>query len=141
MKRFLSSFFILFTTLFFNGCNQSEVIPSLPNVPVNIRLNINNPSNFDLGVIGGWQYVNGGSGGIVVYRFDENTFKSYDRHCTYQPENYCIVAVDSTNFALEDPCSGSRFALSDGSVMNGPASYPLLQYSTTFDGVFVQISN
>ena len=122
-------------------CSKDNDNFGIPLVFVNLRLNVNNPSFFNLSVTGGWEYVAGGSRGILVYRARPNEFMAYDRHSTYNVEAGCRVEVDSTNFGVEDPCSGSRWSIFDGSVIQGPAAMPLKPYQTFFDGTFLTISN
>jgi Rieske Fe-S protein len=40
-----------------------------------------------------------------------------------------------------DSCCNSRFSIIDGSVINGPATRPLYQYRTLFDGNALRIYN
>ena len=113
----------------------------IPYVPVNIQININNPAYIDLNAVSGWTYITGGSKGIVIYRSSLDQFVTFERHCPHLPENNCVVSVDSTNIMLQDPCSTSRFLLTDGSVIEGPATLGLLRYENTFDGTFLNIYN
>ncbi|MGV6860488.1 MAG: hypothetical protein ACWA41_01885 [Putridiphycobacter sp.] len=118
------------------SCKEKEPFP-IPNLPVNILLNLDLPSYQPLTVPGGWVYVNGGSRGIVVYRnFDE--FIALDRHSTYNSEDECaIVNVDSINyFQLHDSCSTSIYSILDGTVINGPAKWGLKRYNTSWDGQY-----
>jgi hypothetical protein len=113
----------------------------IPFVPVNFTINIHNPSYIDLNAVSGWTYVSGGSRGILVYRKSLDEFLTFDRHSTYDSQAGCQVALDSTNLILVDDCSGSKFLITDGSVLNGPASIPLWQYNNTFDGTFLSVYN
>lgn len=107
----------------------------IPEVLVDIQVNINNPGYISLQVTGGWMYFDGGSRGIIVYRRSQDEFLAYDRHCTYQPEATCgQVAVDSTNIIAVDACCGSKFILTDGSVQSAPATMALKRYQTYWDG-------
>lgn len=140
MKRtlFLSvliASFIVFTT----GCRKNNTV--IPFVPVNFSININNPAYIDLNAVAGWTYVTGGSRGILIYRKSLDEFVTFDRHSTYDVDAGCTVAVDSTNIVIVDDCSGSKFLLTDGSVLNGPAAVPLHQYQNSFDGTILQIFN
>lgn len=132
---------ILLALPFFSHCSKNNPNTVIPNVFIDVQLNINEPSSFNLGPIGGWIYINGGSNGLIVYRADLDDFKCFDRHSTYNVSDWCQVRVDSTGFVLEDTCSGSEFSIFDGNVIKGPASIPLKQYPTTFDGTFITISN
>ena len=120
--------------------NNSNV--AIPNATVDINLYINNPSYVNLNSVGGWVYETGGVRGIIVYKSGTNEFKAYERNCTYQSNNLCAtVSVDVTNILVVDSCCHSKFLLLDGSVSNGPATFPLKQYNTTFDGNILHIYN
>lgn len=128
------------TILLVFSCKRRQ--QGIPYVNVDLYININNPSYFHLTSIGGWDYVSGGSKGLIVYRQLDNTFNAYDRHCTYNAENACGAAsVDSTGAQIACDCDGSIYQLYDGSVVQGPATLPLHQYRTDFDGAVLHIYN
>lgn len=109
----------------------------IPNVPVNVTINLDLPAYQTLNAPGGYSYVNGGSRGIVVYNnFSE--FVAFDRHSTYNSEDACaVVMVNPDNiFELIDTCSGSRFSIQNGQVLAGPAKFGLKKYYTTWDGAY-----
>lgn len=132
--------------LCFWGCGNQNP-GNIPNVPVDITLNIFDPSFQDLQGVGGYAFIPGGSRGIVVYRVSIDQFNAYERHCTYDADNPCgKVSLDESGVMLvDDDCNeegcGSKFNIIDGSVIQGPALYPLLQYNTYFDGVVLRIYN
>ena len=98
------------------------------------------PSYSSLNSIGGWAYITGGSKGIIIYRQSYDQFSAYDRHCTYNSDNPCGKAtVDSTNSFVECACDSSQYQLFDGLVIQGPASYSLKNYQTSFDIISNQI--
>lgn len=132
---------LVLTLPFLSNCSKNNPDTVIPNVYVDVQLNINEPSSFTLQPIGGWIYYTGGSLGLLVYRANLDEFKCYDRHSTYDVNNWCTVAVDSTGFTLVDTCSGSEFTIFDGTVTKGPATIPLKQYQTTFDGTYITITN
>lgn len=137
-----SIFLLLFPFLLLFSCDKDKE-NQIPDVPVDIYINTNKPSYSDLQTTGGWVYITGGSKGIIVYRFSANDFKAYDRHCTHRPSENCGRAqVDSSEIKVHcRPCSGSEYSIGDGSVLKGPASRPLRQYGTEFDGNVVHIYN
>ncbi len=139
LKLIKYSFFVIILLYPTIGCKKSNNV--IPYVDVYISININNPAYFKLTSVGGWTYLSGGSKGIIAFRKDQDTFMAYDRHSTYNVDDGCILAVDSSNVFAEDPCSGSQFLLNDGSVLNGPATFPMQQYKTSFDGQVLQIYN
>ena len=120
-----------------NSCDEDKKYP-IPNVPVNVQLNLDLPSYQPLNSPGGYAYVNGGSRGLVVYRnFDE--FVALDRHSTYNSEDACaVVSVNPDNiFELIDTCSGSRFSIMNGGVLEGPAKWGLKRYTAYWDGGYI----
>lgn len=132
--------------LVFRGCG--EVNPSnIPTVPVDINLNIYDPQFVNLLGTGGAVFIEGGVRGIVVYRASIDQFNAYERYCPYNTHLPCgKVSLHSSGIMLvDDDCSGegcgSKFNIIDGSVIEGPASYPLLRYNTYFDGAIVRIFN
>ncbi|MGB0886516.1 MAG: hypothetical protein ACPGSL_00220 [Vicingaceae bacterium] len=138
MKNWL---YILFIPCFFLSCSKDENA-NIPLVRVDITIYTNDPAYNPIAVPGTWMYVNGGSKGIVIYRSSEDNFIAYDRHCTYDPNNTCsIVSVEKNNISLLDDCCGSKFLLTDGAVIKNPASLPLKQYKTSYDGSVLRIFN
>jgi nitrite reductase/ring-hydroxylating ferredoxin subunit len=133
-KSYRIIFYIMlsgFLAVIFSACTKSEDV--IENVLVDIYLDTSLPSNNNLTVIGGWIYVNGGSKGIVVFRRSNDEYVAFDRNCTYQPANKCAVKVESSNLIVTDACCGSRFQLTDGIVIKGPATRGLKQYNAIAD--------
>ncbi len=126
------------------GCKKDKNNnTSVPLVAVDLTLYVNNPSYVNLNTVGGWVYVTGyGVRGIIVYRYSSTEFKAYERNCTYQSSNACAtVFVDATNIIATDTCCHSKFLLVDGSVSQGPATFPLKTYNTSYDGNVLHIYN
>ena len=143
MRIYTRTLIILIITLSFSfGCKEKNQHP-VPNLPVNIILNLSLPAYQNLNTPSGWAYVNGGSKGIIVYRsFDK--FVAFDRHTTYSPDSLCAIAeVDTANFfKIDDPCSSSQYSILDGTVSQGPAKWGLKPYFASWDGgSVVQITN
>lgn len=134
-------YYILFVTILV-ACSKDENNSNIPLVSVNYYLQINNPAYNPVTVPGGWMYINGGSRGIILYRVSNDEFRAYDRHCTYQPTSTCaLVSVETNNITALDDCCGSKFLLTNGSVTKSPASLPLKQYQTSFDGSVLHVYN
>lgn len=132
---------ISMAVLGFGACKKEER-GGVPLTGVDIQININNPSYADLAVPGGWLYLTGGSQGLIVYRQSVENFVVHDRHCPYQPAELCRVEVDSTEvIARDNGCCQSAFLITDGSVVQGPASLSLQRYNTTFNGTVLRIYN
>ena len=114
------------------SCKKDNINQQLgiPYVKVDSYIFLQSPSGQPLNAVGGWIYLTGGSRGVVIYRRAFDEFVAFDRHCTYHPEETCgKVEVDLTNSVmLKCICCASVFSLIDGSVLKGPASFPLLSY-------------
>ncbi len=138
------SFNLILLSIFFiasYSCKKEEN-NNVPLTQVDINIVLDDPDYIKLKTIGGWEYISGGSRGIIVFRAGENDFKAYDRHCTFQPSNSCaLVSVDANNITATDNCCGSSFLLQDGSVSKPPATTSLKSYSTSFDGTNLRILN
>lgn len=108
----------------------------VPKVPTNITINLDLPEYIDLQTVGNWTYITGGNRGIIVYHLGIDDFVAFDRVCTYHPEDGCRIVVDrSSNITARDSvCCGSEFSIIDGSVLQGPATLPLYQYTVDFNG-------
>jgi len=140
MPRALPILLLLFSALSFS-CNDEEN-NNIPLTEVNIIIQINDPDYIRLQTVGGWEYISGGSRGIILFRLSQDQFRAFDRHCTFQPSNTCaLVSVDPNNITASDDCCGSAFLLNDGSVSRPPANTALKQYRTSFDGTTLRISN
>ncbi len=124
------------------ACKKDSENNNIPLVDVYVDVNINDPAYLKLKSVGGWEYLTGGSRGLIAYRISQTEFKVYDRHCTFQPSNTCaLVSVDLNNATASDQCCGSSFLLLNGSVSRPPAVLPLKEYTTIFDGTTLSIRN
>ncbi|MAW65761.1 MAG: hypothetical protein CMD18_06150 [Flavobacteriales bacterium] len=123
-----------------NSCkNQYE---GIPNVNVDIYINIQNPQYQSLSGMGSWTYLEGGSKGIIVFNSDNENFLAYERHCPFDAQNSCSkVSVDETGLSATDSCCFSKYQLLNGSIIDGPGSLPLKGYNTSFDGNIIHIWN
>jgi len=138
MTRYLLCILVLLFTL--TNCRDKNR-DRVPDVPVNIAININQPDFFNLTVPQGWVYITGGSRGIIVYRKSESEFVALERHSPYQPEDNCAVTVDEDGVFVTDPCSDSKWLIMDGTISQGPTSFPLVTYSTSYSNPILYITN
>ncbi len=125
---------IAFLLLFSLGCGKST--DPIPNVPVDFSVSLQSPAYSKLRSPGSSVTIPGvGIAGVIIYHdaFD-NGYDAYDRCSSYKPENKCAVTIDTSGFTATDPCSGSKFLLSDGSPAKGPASQSLKAYFVTVSG-------
>jgi nitrite reductase/ring-hydroxylating ferredoxin subunit len=122
---------------------STQADSAIPYVPVNETVNINDPKYVNLKNIGGWAYLIGGSRGIILYRESTEVVRAYERQCTFDPIEVCsTVDMDAALLQANDAdCCGSIFSLLNGAIIKGPASRPLIQYQTTFDGTNITVTN
>lgn len=114
----------------------------IPYVPIDRIIYINTPEWINLSVTGGWEYVSGGSKGLIVFRINPDEFMVYERHCPYQAEDGCRIYVnDDLVSASDSSCCNTNFNLYNGSVITGPSTFPLKSYQHTFDGNVLRIYN
>jgi Rieske Fe-S protein len=84
-------------------------------------------STSDVPVGGGKVY---GDQKVVVVQPTEGDFKAFSAVCTHQS---CLVSEISAE-TIDCMCHGSKFSVSDGSVVTGPATSPLAEVDITVDG-------
>lgn len=71
---------------------------------------------------------------VVVTQPEPGTYKAFSAICTHQG---CPVnQIQGKEIAC--PCHGSRFSVTDGSVVNGPATQPLPQVKVVVSGDNIQ---
>ena len=132
MKRLMSVLLVLVLS----NCGKDQNI--IPEYIFDISIRLDLPQYQDLAIIGGWSYVlstsaqQAGYRGLIVYRYNLDEFKVFDRACTYSPLETChVLDVDDTALAIKCPCDSSIFNF-DGFVLRGPASINLKEYQTVY---------
>ena len=132
---------LCFLSILIVGCSDDY---NFPNVNVNESVPITMPQyNNVYGNLWGYEFINGGLGGIIIVQGLDNEFFAYDRACTYEANENCILQSESTNnpILICSECCESKFLITDGSVSQGPANQPLKRYNTYFDGEILYITN
>ena len=138
MSKFLN-FVLLFILVV--ACNPSIEESGVPNVAVEVEINLNDIENIALKQIGGFIYVQGGVRGIIVRHESQNHYKAYERNCTFQPADAsAIVEVHGSGFYIEDTSCSSTFDL-NGFPTGGPAEFPLKEYGVSLAGDILFIFN
>ncbi|OIP02136.1 MAG: hypothetical protein AUJ98_02280 [Bacteroidetes bacterium CG2_30_33_31] len=124
------------------SCDKPNQNQTIPNVAVDLYLDINSTIYVQLSTVGGWVYLTGGYKGILVYRISADEFVAYDRTCPYDP--YVAnsrLEMDLSNLTVTDTVCKSQFVILDGSIISGPATVPMKRYNATFDGNILRIYN
>jgi nitrite reductase/ring-hydroxylating ferredoxin subunit len=133
--------FFIFFLLLSPQCKKDKN-NAIPNIYVNFSINPNSTQYLKLNTVGGWAYVTGGVRGIIIYRASIDQFMAFERDCPYQPLNTCaLVQVEKSGVVAIDSCCGSQFILTDGSPIKGPATTSLKQYTTSYDGTTLTVTN
>jgi len=138
-KILLANLALLFLIL--NAC-QGDNQEDVPFRTVNIDINLSSPDFIALNGVGGFVYISGGVKGIFVSRKSFDEYVAFDRNCTFNAQDGCVVSADSSGFFLEDrACCGSRFSFDQGNSINGPATRTLRIYRTFITGTTLSITN
>ncbi len=134
--------FILFCVMCLISCKKKAkqvVDDPIDYKTINFNIYPNDPLYNKIKYAGGWMYINDqGINGIIIYRQTEtNTtadFIAIERTSTYYPNNAkAKVNVLTDNFTLKDTVSGSTWQITNGAVLNGPATIALRFYSTYYN--------
>jgi Rieske Fe-S protein len=72
---------------------------------------------------------------VVVTQPSAGQFKAFSAICTHQG---CTVGAVGTT--IDCPCHGSKYSITDGSVVHGPATAPLPPYPVTVSGSELTVS-
>ncbi len=134
----LQLFFAIILILFgFSKCSRENPVPE---VYINVVIQLNDPSYIALNSVGNSVYVpNQGFKGIIITRTEIDKFTVYDASCTYKPNNgKSIIKIKGMNGVC--PECGSNFSLltsgyvvKDNKGKEGPATMPLKIYSAKFN--------
>ncbi len=125
------------------SCGDKQNHDTIPEVNVNLNIDVGSTMYIELNTIGGWVYLTGGYKGILVYRLGVDEFVAYDRACPHDPFEDCArITMDASNITCSDTsCCGSSFNIIDGGVTTGPSTLPLKRYYTYYDGNLLTINN
>jgi Rieske Fe-S protein len=74
---------------------------------------------------------------IVITQPQSGSFKAFSAICTHEG---CFVNRVS-NGTIDCPCHGSRFSITDGSVVRGPATRPLPPIGINVEGTSIFLAN
>ena len=114
----------------FNGCKPLDNPVTAP-TNVDFTLDLTSAANAALNKDGGYLY----QGGVIVARTVSGTYVAVSQTCTHAGGT--VEYIPSTNH-FYCPNHGSNFA-TNGSVVNGPATSPLAQYTTVLSGTSLRV--
>jgi hypothetical protein len=146
-------FIFAIAAISFSGCGKNELPPDLPEFRINVTIEPNSTLYQPLNVVGGWMYLGYSEGidppsrGVIVYRWTTDQFIAFERTPPYEWNKCCDqgicthLIVDNYYPFVFDTCTQSKFLLIDGSVVEGPSTYPLIKYQAQFDGNLLYIYN
>ena len=133
-KHTKTTVFILLLLLLpgFFLCKNSN--SGIPDVYVNLEIDLNNPDFYSLQGVGNYVYITGGVNGIIIYRKSFDEFMAYERTCPYDPETGVVDVDAARHTAVDSVGCGSEFSLLiDGAVTDGPSGFPLRFYHTIYN--------
>lgn len=130
---------VFFFLLLAYSCDKDETRDQIPYVYVNFPIY---PNTLDYIAEGQYAYVTGGYKGIIIYRPMRDEFLAYERACPHDPlTEGARVYVDESGLIATDTVCGSKFILTDGSPIEGPAGIALKRYRTSYDGHVLMVYN
>ncbi|QQL48929.1 Rieske (2Fe-2S) protein [Mucilaginibacter ginkgonis] len=139
MRYFIAAFSIFILGITSCSKDNGSYVPS---VPVNFQAPLTDPRLVKLNSIGGSATISGyGVAGLIFYHNTDGSYVCFDRCSSYLPENKCAITIDDTGFTATDPCSGSKFSLTDGSPVKAPATRSLKQYAVSVTNNVIFVSN
>ena len=132
-------FILISLMIFLASCDKEEEKSEIPYVYVNFVIY---PNTIDFIPEGGYVTTTGGYKGLIIYRPFSDQFMVFERACPFDPlEDDARVYVEDNGVIAVDSVCGSRFLLTDGSPIEGPAKRALKQYRSRYDGYSLQVSN
>jgi len=153
LKHILLSILILtLFSIYFSSCNKNRNTENLiPNVPVNLSINLELPLYYTLNNPGNFVYEDGaGNKGIIIMHGFDGNFYALERTCPFQPFDDCSrVKLDSNTYSYRcgkntiagfEKCCESKFQY-DGALVQGPAQFNLKSYRISKSGNYLYITN
>lgn len=120
-------FICLLVSLF--SCEKNETIDLLPNVPVDVIVNLNLPQYIELQIPGSWDDSSvGGIRGIFIQNtgIGNPPYKAFELACPNNDCNTPMVFDGSTKFKC--PCDKSEYSVIDGSPLTAGNSQFAREY-------------
>ena len=137
-KEFLASLGIGAAVLACADCLQGCTPltgPSVPTAPTNVNLSVDltASANSALKSPGGFIY----DGGLIIARLANGSYAALSQTCTHQGGTVQYLSSNNIFFC---PVHGSTFS-TNGSVLNGPATKPLVKYNVSVNGTTLLVTS
>lgn len=127
------------------GCSGDDdplrANPNLPNINVNLVLDLNLPQYNPLNFPGNSLTTSlQGIRGIVIYNVDNSQYTAFELSCPNIPPSDCSrMQIDGIMAFC--PCNGNEFNIVTGQLTAGEGQYPMLAYRAVREGDQLRISN
>jgi nitrite reductase/ring-hydroxylating ferredoxin subunit len=124
--------YILTISILIFSCDDKNCY--IQDVYVNNNINLSLPNYSEIATTGNAIFVEGGVEGIIIYHGVGDSYKVYDRNCSYEPCLSCSY-IDSVNSGIAYcGCCTSAFLISNtGESINAPALLSLKTYNWSLD--------
>lgn len=125
-------------------CSRDLSDDPIPIVPFpDLVINLSFPEYQSLAQDGGYKEVgSAGVRGVIIYRKNSTTYLTYERNCSYHPnEASSTVDVHSSKLFMTDASCGSNFSFNDGAPTSGVAWRPLRKYRTELSSTSLTITS
>lgn len=142
MKKTLLIFSLF---LLITGCSQSDDSyrnnPNLPDVRVNLQLNLNLPEYNDLAYPGNsYSTYTQGVRGIVIYNINNNQYAAFElSDPNHPPSNCSAMTVDGV--IANCGCDDNKYNIITGELSEGEGQYTMKPYRVERSGRFLIITN
>ncbi len=110
----MRAYFYFLIFILVGACSDPAPNDLLPDTPVDITINLNNPEFNSAQIPGGWATISGGIKGILLYN-KNGTYVAFDRACPHLPPASCS-AMTFDGLLLTCPCDDSTFNIFNGGV-------------------------
>lgn len=113
----------------------------IPYVRVDLHLNI--ISELGNPALDSYTFMEGGFGGLIIYREDFDLFHVYDRTCSLYPDHITAVNldVDFDGVFTCSECKSKYLLLTGAEPIEGPATFPLHEYLSRVEGDLLHVYN
>lgn len=135
---------VLFVFLIAISCNRDLTDDPIPVVSFpEYVANLTAPEYQNLSVDGGHKEIGIiGVRGVILYRKNSTTYLTFERNCSYHPNDACAtVNVHTSKLYMVDPCCGSNFSFDTGAPTSGVAWRPLRLYKTVVSGTILTVTS